>query len=173
VLSFGGPRGGARFYWALLTALAAIASCYLAVALTPDTNFSGAPGAGAAGPGAPPDQEVQNLCEGADLRVAKKRALASAVIEGRLPLLQAAARFRDLNAQPPAFPWEAFRQTYPGDSDDERHGREVIQFVRHEVQQRPGTDPALVGRLEAELQGLLEHGNFRLPGPDDVHQGGR
>jgi hypothetical protein len=143
------------------------------VALTPDTNFSGAPGAGAAGPEAPPDQEVQNLCAAADRRAAAKRALASAVIEGRLPLLQAAARFRDLNAQPPAFPWEAFRQTYPGDSDDERHGREVLQFVREGMQLRPGVDPAVPERLEAELRGLLEHGNFRLPGLDDAHPGGR
>jgi hypothetical protein len=115
---------------------------------------------------------VQELCEGADRRAAEKRALARAVIAGRLSLLQAAARFRDLNARPPAFPWEAFRQTYPGDSDDERHGREVIQFVRQEVQLRPGAGPAMVGRLEAELQGLLERGNFRLPGPDD-QPGGR
>jgi hypothetical protein len=143
------------------------------VALTRDTNFSGAPGAGGAGPETPPDRAVQNLCEALDRRSAEKRALASAVIEGRLPLLQAAARFRDLNAQPPAFPWEAFRQAYAGDSDDERHGREVLQFVRLEARQRPGADSAMVGRLEAERQGLLEHGNLRLPGPDDVHPGGR
>jgi hypothetical protein len=159
--------------WVLLTALAVVAPCCLAVALTRDTNCSGAPGAGDAGPEAPPDQAVQNLCEAADRRSAEKRALARAVLAGRLPLPQAAARFRDLNAQPPAFPWEAFRQTYAGDSDDERHGREVLQFVRREVQQRPGADSAVVGRLEAELQGLLEHGNFRLPGPDDVQPGGR
>jgi hypothetical protein len=116
---------------------------------------------------------VQDLCEAADRRAAEKRALASAVIAGRLPLVQAAARFRDLNAQPPAFPWEAFRSTYPGDSDDERHGREVLEFVRQEVQQRPGADPAVVGRLEAELQGLPEYGNFRLPGLDDDQPGGR
>jgi hypothetical protein len=72
------------------------------VALTRDTNFSGAPGAGGAGPEAPPDQAVQNLCEAVDRRSDEKRALARAVIEGRLPLLQAAARFRDLDAQPPA-----------------------------------------------------------------------
>jgi hypothetical protein len=116
---------------------------------------------------------VQDLCEAADRRAAEKQALARAVIAGRLPWPKAAARFRDLNVQPPAFPWEAFRQTYPGDSDDERHAREVIQFVRQEVQLRPGADRAVPERLEAELQGLLEHGNFRLPGPDDDHPGGR
>jgi hypothetical protein len=173
VLPFSGPRPGARFNWALLTALAVVAPCCLAVALTRDTTFSGAPGTGGAGPEAPPDQAAQNPCEALDRRAAEKQALARAVIEGRLPLLPAAARFRDLNAQPPAFPWEAFRQTYPGDSDDERHGREVLQFVRLEVRQRPGADSAVVGRLEAELQGLLEHGNFRLPGPDDDRPGGR
>src|SRR5262249_963338 len=92
VLSFGGPRPGARLSWVLLTALAVVAPGCLAVALPRDTNFSGAPGAGGAGPEAPPDQEVQDFCEAADRRAAEKRALASAVIEGRLPLLQAAAR---------------------------------------------------------------------------------
>jgi hypothetical protein len=115
---------------------------------------------------------VQDLCEAVDRRADQKQALAIAVIEGRLPLPQAAARFRDLNAQPPTYNWAAFRLFYPGDSDDERHCREVIEFVRQDVRQRPGTDPAAVGRLEAELQGLLEQGNFRLPGPDDVHPGG-
>jgi hypothetical protein len=53
VLSVSGPRPGARFYWVLLTALAAVACYYLAGALSPDTNFSGAPGAGSEGPEAP------------------------------------------------------------------------------------------------------------------------
>jgi hypothetical protein len=173
VLSFRGPRPDVPFLWFLLIALAAVASCYLAVALSRDTNISEGPGADGTGPQAPPDEEVHNLREAVDRRAAEKSALAREVIEGRLPLLQAAARFRDLNARPPAFNWGAFRQTYPGDSDDERHCREVIQFVRQEGPQRPGADPSLVGRLEAELRGLLEHGDCCLPGPDDVHQGGR
>jgi hypothetical protein len=136
-----------------------------------DTTFLAVPGADS-GPQAP-DPEWQDRRDAIEGRAAEKSALAVEVIEGHLPLPQAAATFRDLNARPPAFNWEAFRQTYPGDSDDERHCREVIQFVRQGVQLRPDADPAVVGRLEAELQGLLELGKFRLPGPDDVHPGGR
>jgi hypothetical protein len=53
------------------------------------------------------------------------------VVEGHLTLLQAAACFRDLNARPPAFQWEVFRQTYPGGSDDERHGRAHRTLAEH------------------------------------------
>jgi hypothetical protein len=115
---------------------------------------------------------LQQLGAAFEQRIAEKNALTSEVIEGRLPLLQAAAQFRDLNARPPALAWETFRHVYPGDTDDERHCRQVIQFVREAVQLRPGADLALPGRLEAELRGLLEHGDFRLPGPADIRPGG-
>jgi hypothetical protein len=151
-----------------VAALATVAFCCLAVALSRHTTLAGVPGADGADPQAPPDREVQDLCAAADQRAAEKYALAGEVIEGRLSLLRAAARFRDLSARPPAFNWEDFRRTYPGDSDDERHCREVIKFVRQGVQLRPGADPAVADRLEAELRGLLEHGDLRLPGPDDV-----
>src|SRR5262249_26165398 len=45
VLSFSGPRFGMPFLWVLLMLLATGATCYLAVALSRDTNFSGAPAA--------------------------------------------------------------------------------------------------------------------------------
>jgi hypothetical protein len=127
-----------------------------------DTTFLAVPEADS-GPRAP-DPAWHDLREASDRRAAEKHALAGEVIEGRLPLRRAAAQFRDLNARPPAFNWEAFRQTYPGSSDDERHCCEVIQFVGQEVRRRPGADPAAVGRLEAELRGLLQHGDFRLSG---------
>ena len=163
-----GPGPRSRFVGVLLTA---VASCCLAAALSRDSTISGVPGADDTGPQAPPDRELHNLCAAAEQRAAEKFALAGEVIDGRLALLPAAARFRDLNARPPAFSWEAFRRTYPGSSDDERHCREVIQYVRQEVQRRPGVDATIPGRLEAELRCLLERGGCRLPGSDDIRPG--
>jgi hypothetical protein len=168
VLSFGGPRRGDLFRWAVVAALATVASCWLVVSLTRHTAFSADPGEDGADPQAPRDREVPNLCEALDQCAAERYALAGEVIEGRLTLLRAAARFRDLNARPPMFNWRAFRKIYPGDSDDERHCRQVIHFVRQGAQLRPGADPAVADRLEAELGDLLERGDLRLPGPDDV-----
>jgi hypothetical protein len=142
----------------------------VAAAVLRDTTFLAVPGADS-GPQAA-DLELQDLCKAIDQRAAEKDALAGEVIEGRLPLRQAAALFRDLNARPPAFNWEAFRQTYPGCSDDELNCREVIDFVAQGVMRRPGVDPAVVGRLEAELRGLLERGDLHLAGSEHVRPGG-
>jgi hypothetical protein len=89
------------------------------------------------------------------------------VVAGRLGLVEAAGRFRDLTPDPP-FNQEVFRRAYPGGSDEERYCRQVIAFVRVALREQPGADPSVVGRLEAELQDRLERGDLSLPGPDDV-----
>jgi WD40 repeat protein len=96
-------------------------------------------------------------------RIEAKYRLAREVIEGRLTLLEAAARFRDLDREPPPFAWDAFRATCPGASDDELHCREVICFVCAEQRGRPRTDAGIVARLEAELDERLGRGDLHLP----------
>src|SRR5262245_4691846 len=98
-------------------------------------------------------------------RCAEKHRLAAEVLEGRLGLLEAATHFRDLNEQPPPFLWERFRDRFPGRSDDERHCRQVIAFVKAALPEYRGADPAPVARLEAELEELLRQGDLRLPRP--------
>jgi hypothetical protein len=107
-------------------------------------------------------------CQEFDRRNVKKQRLAGEVIAGRLSLREAAARFRGLDGQPPAACGEGLRATFPGASDDECRCRAVLSYVRVETSLRPGADPAVADRLEAELRGLLERGDLRLPGPDDV-----
>jgi WD40 repeat protein len=96
-------------------------------------------------------------------RLKAKNRLAREVIDGRLTLLEAAARFRNLDLKPPPFAWDALRSIYPGASDDELHCREVIFFVRAEQRDRPGTDAGIVARLEAELNERLGRGDLHLP----------
>src|SRR5690349_23307631 len=91
------------------------------------------------GPGAGTDPEVRRGEELDDLLrrslrcINEKHRLAVAVAEGRLTLPGAAARFRDLNRENPGFNWERFRAAYPAASDDERCCRQVVAYIREEV----------------------------------------
>jgi hypothetical protein len=87
------------------------------------------------------------------------------VIAGRLQLLDAAAKFRELQNAVADYDWTRFREAYSGQSDDERHCRAVIGLVETELQAQP-TDSTLLERLEKELQMHLERGTLRLPGAE-------
>jgi|SRR5262245_13212648 len=98
-------------------------------------------------------------------RVQVRRDVVAAVITGRMTLLQAAGAFRELNRGSPSSYWGAFGHLYPGASDEERHCRQVIAYVRTELEEYPGGENEVVRRLEAELRGHLERGKLHLPEP--------
>jgi hypothetical protein len=109
------------------------------------------------------DDQARVLME----RILAKSCVAFEVRDGRLGLLEAAARFRDLDRTGPGFRWDVFRWTYPGTSDDERHCREVIAFVRAQLVPPPAEPAApLEDRLEVELCELLKRGAVHLPGSE-------
>jgi hypothetical protein len=137
--------------------LALLVACCLALALSRGTDDRAAPGFDADAS----DRALDELFRAVRRRSAAKERLAEQVAEGRLALTDAAARFRDLDRQPPPFHWDHFRHAYPGRSDEERHCREVIRFVRV-TQDRPDSG-AVAARLEAELRDLLDRGALRLP----------
>jgi hypothetical protein len=146
---------------------AALAACCLTLAASQRGDFWGGPWPGG---GADPtgNQEPEDCIRDILRRAVAKQRLTVEVVEGRLSLVEAATGFRDLDEQPPPFDWRAFRDAFPGASDDERHCRQVLCYVGGELQGRPGADPALLGRLEAELQDLLARDDFRLPRPDPL-----
>jgi hypothetical protein len=92
-----------------------------------------------------------------DCHAAKERALA-ALLAGRLPLREAAARFRRADLANPSFPWSIFPDLFPGANDAERHAREVIEHARVALRDEPARAAAVVSRLEAELQEDLTRG---------------
>jgi hypothetical protein len=105
------------------------------------------------------DRDVQAV----QRRHAAKEAVARDLACDRLTLLEAAGRARDIDRACPMFPWKAFRSTYPGASDDERHCREVIGVIRS---MPPLGKPANEGaalRCEAEMQEHITLGTLRLP----------
>jgi hypothetical protein len=98
----------------------------------------------------------------------RRAEVVSAVIEGRCPLPEAAAHFRELNRGLSNFRWEDFRRYYPGGTDGERCCRQVIQYVACRLGDRPDRGAAVVRRLEAELEERLRRGPILLPGAEEA-----
>jgi hypothetical protein len=90
------------------------------------------------------------------------RRIARAVVEGRITLLEAAERFRELNESSCDFSQQMFRKIYAGASDDERYARYVIAVAESECAGDRQRARAVVTRLEAELSESLRRGTFRL-----------
>jgi hypothetical protein len=108
--------------------------------------------------------ELDEKARGVVRRLYRKERVLQMHLAGRLTLLEAAAHFRNLDQQGPLFRWEQFREQFDGNSDDERHCREVIAFVRAALNATccPTTQEK-VQRLEAELRQHLRRGPLRLP----------
>jgi len=100
-------------------------------------------------------------------RLARRRALGRAVAEGRMALVEAAARFAAVDRLPPEVRADLARRQYPGASDEERYCRDVISWaVRELAPDDPCEAVALRGRLEAELERRLRDG-LRLPAVEE------
>jgi hypothetical protein len=101
----------------------------------------------------------------AEAIIAEKRIqIVSDVIDGRRPLLEAAAAFQDLDRNSPDL-----MVSYPGDTEGEKACQRVIAWVRARVETQAGAtgaeepteasaDPAaaVVARLQAELAAAKE-----------------
>ena len=113
-------------------------------------------------------ERADRLAEGIEAalrRTAAKHAAAAEVADGRLTLLEAAARFRDTDADVTPEYRKVWRLTMEGGSDEERFCRQVLLFVEQAVWGR-ADGPALLGRLRAELDEALAGGGVRLPAPE-------
>ena len=109
-------------------------------------------------------QELDDDLERSMRRLEAKEAIVAEVIGDRLTLLEAAARFRDLNATwPRASHW--LQQRYPGVPYELALCRQIIDQVCIELRQwAPERRDRIVTRLEAELQTHLEsEAGLRIP----------
>jgi hypothetical protein len=109
------------------------------------------------------DAELDGQLDTVRRRTEARKALVRDLGAGRLTLLETAARFRDLDRSAPDFQWDVFRRGYPGDSDDERHCREVIRQLWAFEPLGPAPTRELARRLEGELADYLARGTLRLP----------
>jgi hypothetical protein len=106
-----------------------------------------------------------------DASVRQRDEVVGAVIEGRCSLLEAAARFWELNRSLSGFQWDNFRRYYPGATDGERCCRHVIRHVYCRLMDDPDPRDRVVRRLEAELAECLRRGPIRLPGEEGAPPG--
>ena len=102
------------------------------------------------------DGQVQRTLQSLQARIRVVEDLGA----HRLTLLEAAARFRDLDGLASASDLEWSRRVDPGQTDEERWCRQVIRFVRGHYRDRP---VLLAAQLEVELAGHLAEGTLHLP----------
>jgi hypothetical protein len=104
----------------------------------------------------------------AELAVVERRAVAKEqiaidLVAGRLGLLEAAARFRELDTEVPDANPGRSHLSFPGHSDEERYCRQVIYHVQSLLDSLSQTQAATIARLQAELEGRLDKGSLHLP----------
>jgi hypothetical protein len=113
------------------------------------------------------EQELQwkAAAERVNQRLEKKTAIIRDVIAGRLKLLEAAARYRKLNADFPHASHWLEQQRYPGMPYERALCQQIIDTVRDELSEAaPDQVKPLVSRLEAELkEHLCADGQVHLP----------
>src|SRR5262249_7060251 len=100
------------------------------------------------------EQTSEELCRHDTIikeRMVAKKQIVLDLIAGRRTLLEAAARFRDLNENPEDCR-NPYREFCCGNSDGEKLGRQVITWVAGVLE---GRSPEVVACLEMELQDLL------------------
>lgn len=154
------PRLNHLWPYAALLAVA-VTACLLGTSSEGPATRDAGP-AVSAGPSSEGTEDLDRFRAVATLhRFDARKRIARELLAGRLTLLEAAERFRDLAEANPEFSWEGFRSRFPGASDDERHARHVIYAVGMEGDD-PGRARVVVARLEAELSEALRRGSFRL-----------
>jgi hypothetical protein len=91
------------------------------------------------------------------IHLERRKRIADDVAAGRVGLLEAAARFRELNATALPTPF-TLQGHFAGLSEEERCCRQVIEWVRIQLAQKSSADAELIAqRLEEELSEHLRH----------------
>jgi hypothetical protein len=92
-------------------------------------------------------------CEVVNANLVARRRLMADLIAGRIPFGEAVARFGELDAIHPA----GCRDAYPGQTEEERLGHAVVDYVCEELAGYPRDRAARIrALLEADLAGFLE-----------------
>ncbi len=81
-----------------------------------------------------------------------KQKILRELLDERLTLREAAARFQELNEACPAYDWWRFRETFPGRTDEERHCRQVLVAVRPYLVSNDSASRDRLARLETEME---------------------
>jgi hypothetical protein len=108
-------------------------------------------------------QELRAESQATSVRLELRQEIAGRVAQGRLSLLEGAARFRALDREEPPVVQARLYTDYPAGTAEECCCRHLIEWVRAWLEDNPRPDPGIPGRLEAELDEYLRRGTLRLP----------
>jgi hypothetical protein len=112
------------------------------------------------------EARITQRLEAVRSRVKAKQAIARDVVDGRLTLLEGAARCRDIDRRSPEFRWTEFRESRAASCDEERHCQEIIEQVDGVLPWNSPQKEEILHRLRAELRQHLEYGLLQLPDPE-------
>jgi hypothetical protein len=144
--------------WGLLLGAAALAGGLAAAARV------SRPGEQALDAAAAQGDRLDRLNRAATARLAGKTRAVVALLEGRLALAEAAARFAAINRARTEPCWACLPLPDPGGSEEERLCREVITWAEGYLGMRDPCLGALArARLEDELEAMLRQAPLRLP----------
>jgi hypothetical protein len=132
----------------------------------------GGPPARAAGGAFPLVEAPAPAIRSVGARMAAKEEVVRALLAEDCTLLEAAARFRELDARGPRQPWP-YPERYAGGDEAEGYCWAVIVWAGSSAREREPGDAvaAAVGRLEVELEGHCLCGTLTLPPPHDAGGG--
>jgi hypothetical protein len=85
-------------------------------------------------------------------RIGARRLVIHELMQGRLGLPEAASRLRAISEANANFKFDAFRQTFPGASDDIRYCQYAISCIRNELQDDPERAARVVKKLQKEFE---------------------
>jgi hypothetical protein len=95
----------------------------------------------------------------AELRVAQHAAtragrqlITQQLIAGQVTFATATERFRTLSQHNPYFRWNIFNEAFPGLSDAECFGGQVMAYVSAELGEKSDRTQAMLKRFQAELK---------------------
>jgi hypothetical protein len=108
------------------------------------------------------DERLEGEVQATLRRAAAKEEVAGEAVAGRLTLFEAAARFRDLDADVTEDYRRGWRHLNEGSSDEERYCRQVLAYAEVALRDRTD-DQTVLERLEAQLDQALARGGLCLP----------
>jgi hypothetical protein len=146
-----------------LAALAAALGLFPGLAAAVGLDLWNVPAAlDAIGQAAESNRRIDEEILATQMRMDRREVVTEDVVASRLTLVEAAARFRRVDADASEAYRHGWRHLSEGDSDEERYCRQVLGYAGLALRGRADAADVLAG-LNRQLEEALARGDLRLP----------